>query len=127
MVEKKGLKDKICFLGTRKDVECLMCAMDIFLFPSFMEGLSVAMLEAQCAGLKCVVSDTIPREVEKTDLISFVSLNKSPEYWADEILKASQTAHDRTIYPATIAQVGYDIKLNAEWLQNLYIELWQKH
>ena len=127
LVEQKGLKEKICFLGTRKDVECLMSTMDVFLFPSFMEGMSVAMLEAQCAGLRCIVSDRIPREVQMTDLVSFLPLEKGAEYWAEEIIKASQTAHDRTNYPAKIAQAGYDIKINAEWLQNLYIELWQRH
>jgi hypothetical protein len=92
-----------------------------------MEGLSVAMLEAQCTGLPCVVSDRIPSEAQMSDLVSFLPLEKGAEYWADEILKAYSKVNDRTKYPATIAQAGYDIKKNAEWLQNYYIEQWQKH
>ena len=130
MIEKAvtmNLQDNVMFLGSRNDVPDLLKAFDVFVFPSLGEGLSVAMLEAQCAGLPCVVSDTIPREVEKTDLISFVSLDKGPQYWAEEILKAYKKENNRTKYPAEITAAGYDIKKNAEWLQNYYIEQWQKH
>lgn len=126
-VKRLNLENSVSFLGSRNDVPELLQALDFFVFPSFGEGLSVAMLEAQCAGLQCVVSDRIPREVQMTDLVSFLPLENGAEYWAEEILKASKKRNDRTKYPATIAQAGYDIKLNAEWLQNLYIELWQKH
>lgn len=126
-VKKRGLQEKILFLGSRNDVDRLLHAMDVFLFPSFMEGMSLAMLEAQCAGLRCVVSDTIPREVEKTDLISFLPLNKKADYWADEILKSHGKRYDRTGYHSIIAKAGYDIKENAEWLQNYYLKQWQKH
>ena len=125
---KLNLTDKIHFVGIRSDIPCLLSAMDLFLFPSFMEGLSVAMLEAQCAGLPCVVSDTIPHEVEMTDLVSFISLKESPEVWTEHILKASQRHIDRPTYPQVIARCGYDIQKNAEWLQNYYLEQWkEKH
>ena len=126
-VQQLGLTSQVHFLGVRTDVPQLLDAMDVYLFPSFMEGLSVAMLEAQCAGLPCVVSDTIPREVEMTDLISFVSLKESPKVWAEIILKRAKKINNREPYPEVIAQAGYDIHRNAEWLQNYYLEQWQKH
>ena len=126
-VQRWGLTEQVHFLGVRSDVPQLLQAMDVYLFPSFMEGLSVAMLEAQCAGLPCVVSDTIPREVEMTDLISFVSLKESPSVWATKILQKYRESNDREQYPEVIAQAGYDIHRNAEWLQNYYLEQWQKH
>lgn len=126
-VNELNLQNDVLFLGTRNDVPDLLNVFNIFVFPSLGEGLSVAMLEAQCAGLRCVVSDTIPREVEKTDLISFLPLNKKADYWADEILKSHGKRYDRTGYHSIIAKAGYDIKENAEWLQNYYLKQWQKH
>ena len=34
---------------------------------------------------------------------------------------------ERENYPSVITQAGYDIHKNAEWLQNYYLEQWQKH
>lgn len=126
-VKDLQLDNCITFLGSRSDVPDLLKAFDVYVFPSLGEGLSVAMLEAQCAGLPCVVSDTIPREVEMSDLISFVSLKKSPKVWAEIILKRAKEINNREQYPEVIAQAGYDIHRNAEWLQNYYLEQWQKH
>lgn len=126
-VQKLQLNDQVHFLGIRSDVPSLLHAMDLFLFPSFMEGLSVSMVEAQCAGLPCVVSDTIPNEVSMSDLVSFLSL-KAPVYeWVKEMEFMINRDLEREDYPTVITQAGYDIRKNAEWLQNYYLEQWQKH
>ena len=126
-VQQLNLQNEVLFLGSRSDVPDLLKAFDVFVFPSLGEGLSVAMLEAQCAGLPCVVSDTIPKEVEMTDLITYLSLNEQPDVWAETILQSYQQKRNRTAYPAILTEVGYDIQKNAEWLQNYYLEQWQKH
>ena len=57
--------DKVIFTGLRHDIaELMLGAMDIFLFPSLWEGLGIVIVEAQAAGLPCVLSDYIPNEVE---------------------------------------------------------------
>lgn len=114
------------FVGGRPDVNRLLQAMDLFLFPSFMEGLSVSMVEAQCAGLPCVVSDRIPREAALTDQVSFLSLETAPRQWACEIERVRCMASRRTGYYQQIADAGYDIVKNAEWLQNYYLGQWNK-
>ena len=126
-VQSLHLENAISFLGSRSDVPNLLKAFDVFVFPSLGEGLSVAMLEAQCAGLPCVVSNTIPKEVEMTDLITYLPLNNQPETWREQILKVSQKKNNRNQYPAILTEKGYDIRKNAEWLQNYYFEQWQKH
>ena len=103
-----------------------MQAIDLFLFHSFMEGLSVSMVEAQCAGLPCVVSDRIPREAALTDQVSFLSLETAPRQWACEIERVRCMASRRTGYYQQIADAGYDIVKNAEWLQNYYLGQWNK-
>jgi glycosyltransferase involved in cell wall biosynthesis len=51
------LTDSVQFLGTRRDVTDLLRAADLFVFPSEMEGLSNAMIEAALAGLPIVGCD----------------------------------------------------------------------
>lgn len=51
-----GLSDNIHFLGFRNDVRELLAACDIFVMPSFREGLSRSLMEAMACGLPCVVS-----------------------------------------------------------------------
>ena len=126
-VQSLHLENVISFLGSRSDVPDLLKAFDVFVFPSLGEGLSVAMLESQCAGLPCVVSNTIPKEVEMTDLITYLPLNNQPKTWCEQILKVSQKKNNRNQYPAILIKKGYDIRKNAEWLQNYYLEQWQKH
>ena len=126
-VKNLHLENQVHFLGTRSDVPLLLHAMDAFLFPSFMEGLSVSMVEAQCAGLPCIVSDTIPTEVSMSDLVSFLSLKAPVSNWIKEIEFMINRDIDRSKYPMLITQSGYDIQKNAEWLQNYYLEQWQKH
>ena len=122
-VKEKGLTKKVIFAGTRSDVPQILSAMDVFLFPSFMEGMSLSMLEAQCSGLSCLVSDSIPKEISVTDLITYFPLEKSADDWAKRLLEVFKGMADRKDYYQKVAQSGYDIKKNAEWLQNYYLSL----
>lgn len=122
-VKEKGFADKVIFAGTRSDVPQILSAMDVFLFPSFMEGMSLSMLEAQCAGLSCLVSDSIPKEISVTDLITYYPLERSVEDWAKLLMEVSKGKSDRMVYSKKVAEAGYDIKKNAEWLQNYYLSL----
>jgi glycosyltransferase involved in cell wall biosynthesis len=59
-----GIADRTVFAGVRGDVPALLNgAMDVFLFPSFHEGLPLAVLEAQAAGLPILLSDRVSDEV----------------------------------------------------------------
>ena len=56
LAESLGVADRVFFLGFRKDVPALLKASDVFLFPSFQEGLPVSLMEAMAAGMACVAS-----------------------------------------------------------------------
>jgi len=51
-----GIERQVHLLGYRKDIDRLMDAADVFLFPSYREGLSVALMEAMASSLPCYVS-----------------------------------------------------------------------
>jgi glycosyltransferase involved in cell wall biosynthesis len=51
-----GIEDKVRFLGFRDDINEICLASDIFVFPSFQEGLPVSVMEAMSAGLPIICS-----------------------------------------------------------------------
>lgn len=114
-----GLTNNVIFTGVRSDVNTLLQAMDVFVFPSNYEGLPVTLVEAQAAGLPCYISDHVPMDCILTDLVKIVSLSASPSIWADNIL--SPKADRRNTY-AEIVAAGFDIAENTKWLQNYYEE-----
>ena len=115
-----GIEDKVLFTGVRSDVADLLQAMDVFLFPSLFEGLSVASIEAQAAGLPVLISDGVPIECKKTDLVQVISLKESEIVWGDAVLRAASI--DRKDTYDEIMNAGFDISENAKRLQEFYIE-----
>lgn len=119
-VRDLGLSDKVIFAGIRSDVNDLMHGMDVFLFPSLYEGLGIVLIEAQAAGLKCIISENIPKDGVLTNDVTSISLNQSPAVWANEILKYQE--YKRANNKEIIKKVNYDIKNNAKTLEHFYIE-----
>lgn len=123
--QELGIAEHVRFLGVRSDVADLMQAMDVFLFPSLYEGLGIALIEAQAAGLPCVVSDTIPHEAYLTALVDSESLSAPAEKWAEKIL--AKRAIPRTDRRAEIAAHGFDITTEAVKLQEFYLKAYEQN
>lgn len=94
--EHLGVIDSLTFTGSRSDVSRLLQAGDVFVFPSLYEGFPGAVLEAQAAGLPCVISDSITEEVCITPLVERISLSLSAEQWAEKILVKSNSIREPT-------------------------------
>lgn len=117
-VKELGIADKVYFLGIRADIPKLFQMFDAFVFPSFYEGLPVALIEAQSAGVKIVASDTITEEVHLTEDVTFLSLEKSATVWAETILKnGSSQKSDNT---NKIIKGNYDIVSNTKMIEAFY-------
>lgn len=116
-----GISENIIFTGVREDVNKFYQAFDLFLFPSFFEGLPVTLVEAQTSGLTCLVSDTITKEVVLTDLIHFKSIESSASAWAEDIFK--RVSFERENKKAQIVSSGYDINTTSKWLENFYFNI----
>ncbi|MCQ2601580.1 MAG: glycosyltransferase, partial [Treponema sp.] len=76
------IEDKVFFTGVRTDVPEIMSGMDVFLFPSKFEGLSVSLIEAQIVVPFVVTSDAVSFDTSVSGNICFISLKKSAEVWA---------------------------------------------
>ena len=92
LVRAKGLAERVIFTGDRADVPRLLRgAMDAFVLPSHHEGLNMAVVEAQAAGLPCVVSSALTREMEVVSaLIHRLPLAAPASVWAEQILSAAR-------------------------------------
>lgn len=116
-VNKKNLSSVVVFAGLRNDIPNILSAMDCFLMPSLFEGLPVTLVEAQAAGLRCLVSDTITKEVALTDIIDYYSIEKSAKEWADRI---NVTGINSEKYNEIVKKSGFDISEELKVLGKYY-------
>ena len=127
-IEKKAselnISDKIIFTGVRTDVNDLLQAMDVFLFPSIYEGLPVSIVEAQASGLPCIISDKVPIQCKITEDVYQLSLNDSIDRWVSQTEICAKLPRENKYND--ICQAGFDIKESAEALEKTYLNLVQK-
>ena len=116
-----GLENDILFAGSVEDVRPWLNAMDVFVFPSFFEGLPFAVIEAQAAGLPCVVTDAIAQSVFVTEFIESLSVKEPAQKWAQVCISAAQNrevASSGNIERLRVA--GFDINDTVRFLEDLY-------
>lgn len=61
LADRLGIGEDVRFIGVTDRVHEYLQAMDVFVFPSVCEGLGIALIEAEAAGLPCVVPKTYRR------------------------------------------------------------------
>lgn len=120
-INEMDLTGSVILTGVVENVPDYLQAMDVFVFPSFFEGLSVSLVEAQAAGLKIFTSSTVDKETSMTDLISYLSLEDGASKWAARILESGRT-YERKDTSESIRKSGYDIKEKSGWLESFYLE-----
>lgn len=125
-ISDKGLRNVVRLTGNVNNVEDYLNAMDVILMPSLFEGLPLTLIEQQVNGLKCIVADTITKEVDKTGNVRFLPLTETTEHWADEIEKSididkrQQLSHNAI---ASITAAGYNIQEEAMKLKQFYLDI----
>lgn len=118
-VQELNLSDKVLFLGQRNDIPQLLQAMDVFCLPSKFEGLSIALVEAQAAGLPCIVSDYNSEEaLVLTE--SIVPLQLVYENWISAIIKTFYTKLYRKICTNRLIENGYELADSIKSIEELY-------
>lgn len=123
LVSRFGLKDRVNFLGLRRDIPALLAAADAFIFPSLWEGIPTALIEAQMAGLPCLASSRINRDVDLgIGLVSFLDLEAGAKGWAEAASRlCSQTGKVSTVKRVKAAKkAGYEIAEVVKQLVEIY-------
>ena len=116
---RRGLDEKVRFLGSRRDVPELLAAMDLLVFPSISEGFPNTILEAQCAGLPCLVSDNVTPEVVLSADCLRLPLDSGAEYWAS-LVPRIEGCRDRSAGAQRIRDAGMSVESEVEEIQSLY-------
>ena len=116
-IREKDLGDHVKLLGIRNDIEQLLPQRDLFFMPSLFEGLGIALIEAQAAGLPCVGSDRIP-EMANCGGCRFLSLEESPAQWARLLSDILDGNHDLHTDPEKLRK--FDISYTIEQLEQVY-------
>jgi glycosyltransferase involved in cell wall biosynthesis len=121
-IRDAGLAARVHLLGIRGDVPRIMGALDLLLLPSRWEGLPVVLVEAQAAGVPCLVSDAVTRDADlATGLLRFASLQSGAAAWAGECLAHLQCVRPpRLERERALRRAGYDIADAARRLAGIY-------
>ncbi len=123
LCQELGIADEVLFAGAQIDPAPYYQAMDLFLFPSRWEGLPVGVVEAQASGLPCLISDTITRNVELTDLVKYETLEKNTEQWAEEALQYGLRSRHPVSPAQSEALACFDSSRVAQNLQEFYLSI----
>ena len=115
-----GLSDRIKMCGNIGNVNEYMQAMDIIILPSFHEGLPYVIVEAQTSGLKCIVSDNVTKEVDATGNVTFLSLQKRADNWAENIIsELGESGISREKWGKYMSLTNFNIKNEALRLEKI--------
>lgn len=126
----EGVADDVIFAGNRSDIAAYYSAMDVLVFPSRYEGMPGTVIEAQAAGLPCLISDTITKEVVLTEQVRRMSIQDAPGEWAEAVREmcapvvsgnasAREERSDRA--RQQLAAAGFDIRTQAERMASFYL------
>lgn len=118
LAKEMGIESHVLFLGARDDVPTLMQAMDLFVLPSRHEGLPLALVEAQAAGLPCLMSESITAEAVITGNVEMLPLEE--DLWRDSMVRYASKASARRDMAGQVAVAGYSIHEQVKVLEDLY-------
>lgn len=116
-VKSYALENKVSFLGRRSDVNKIMSLIDLFVFPSKYEGLSLSLVEAQSSGLRCIISDSISQENNLSGDVFFVGLDAGSEAWVSAIRENIDYIRKDNI--SLIREKGFDVKSNIKLIEEI--------
>lgn len=115
-----GILEKVIFMGNRQDVYELLQTMDLFCLTSYYEGFGIVNLEAQAAGLPCVVSDCVPHMVQVNDNFIFLSIDEPISVWVQTMYQMSKKTRENS--KRKLVLNGFDISESALIVERLYRE-----
>lgn len=118
LVVEKGLENHVIFTGVRGDINKIMSAFDMFLFPSKTEGFPMVLLEAQISGLKIISTVNVDLNVNLSNTINFIAI-EDKNSWTSKILEIDNNNRKVDLNKFK----DYDSNLNVLKLEGIYINL----
>ena len=125
LCEELQLLQNVHFLGYRTDMSEVLACSDIFVMPSFREGVPRSLLEAMDLGLPCIGSDTRGiRDLIETGKGGFICKPNKPDEFADALQRLSGDEALRKQYGEYNKRKS--INYSAEVVWNETIEIYKK-
>ena len=120
-VRAYGMDDEVVFAGQQSDIAAFLQMFDVFVFPSIKEGLPLSLVEAQCAGLPVVASDSIDGMAGILDTYTSCSLERPAREWARLVLeKAKRPEAEREDAWQKVRSAKFDINDTVHSLEKIY-------
>ena len=86
LARQLSIAERVRFAGATQDIAAYMSLFDLFVLPSFSEGLGIVCVEAQAAGTRSLVSDTVPKEaLVVPGAMDFLPLSTGEKAWAQRM------------------------------------------
>lgn len=123
-VQDSGLSNYVSFVGKTDHPEIEYQVADVFVLPSLYESFGLVNVEAQCTGLPCIISDTVPGDIQIMKNVTFLPVSCSPLEWAKAIL-AFKNVH-RESHHRDVIRHHYSINHEAQELRNYYLSVIDK-
>lgn len=116
-----NIEQNIKYLGSRDDVAAIVNTFDVFIGPALKEGFGLVAVEAQAAGVPCVLYKGFPKSVDMNlNLATFMDTFDTME-WVDEILKMKdKKVEDKDFIHHQISSLGFDTVENTLKIEKLY-------
>lgn len=108
----------VIFTGNVHNVSDYYSAFDTFVLPSLIEGLAMVAVEAQTNGLKTIVSASLPQELDITNSVSFIPLDK-PDEWINQLIENAKE-YDRHTIADKVKDSPFDINVMVKIMENIY-------
>ncbi len=120
---KLDIVDNVKFMGNSAEIHNDIAAFDIFVLPSFTEGLGIVALEAQAAGKHCLVSTGVPKKVDVgLGLIEYIEPDDY-EVWAKKI-KTHQTKEvEHNDILSAFSKAGFNASTEIQNIETCYFKI----
>lgn len=119
-VRRSHEKNRVFFTGVTDSSQMLQ-AMDLFLFPSFFEGLGMVAIEAITNGLPVIASEWVPHDIDIVKQVWHLPIGEdSVDQWVNAILSLKHT--QRTENALAVKQAGYNIAEEVKCMENMYLK-----
>lgn len=118
-VREKKMQNKVIFLGNIDNVQEILQAIDVFIFPSLSEAMPLTPIEAQASGLKVITSEAVIPDLKCTEYFTRISLKEGIQKWCKEILNTTEEI-DREDQYKKIIEKGFDFQKMLEKLEDIY-------
>ncbi len=121
-IERRGLAAHVTLIRDCRSVPLhMVSAMDGFVLPSLYEGLALVAVEAQAAGLACLLSDGLGEAVALRDRTRLLPLDAGASDWAKALLSLPPRLDSRDpVVCRALTEAGFSIAQSAARLMSIY-------